>query len=101
MDNEAVVLELIYKALQSLNDEREPEAQINIGPDTSLFGAESTLDSLALVSVIVDIETLISDRFGRSVSLTDDRAMSREPVPFTNVALLKAYVVELLSEQAS
>ena len=99
MNSESTVLDLIYQALTSLNAEREPDKQIPIGLDTCLFGADSPLDSLSLVSVIVDLESLISDQFGRLISLTDDRAMSREPVPFTNVSLLKSYIVELLSEQ--
>jgi acyl carrier protein len=99
MDNkEAAVLECIHKALRALNKERSAGDQITIGLDTCLFGKDSVLDSLSLVSVIVDIETLVSDQFHHSVSLTDDRAMSREPVPFTDVTVLKSYVLELLRE---
>ncbi len=97
-NNEAAVLDTIYKALNSLNEERGPDEQIAVGPDTCLFGAGSVLDSLSLVSVIVDLETLLSDQFGKSISLTDDRAMSRDPVPFTNVTALKTYLLELLAE---
>ena len=61
-----------------------------------MFGESSALDSLSLVSVIVDLETLITDQFGRAISLTDDRAMSRDPVPFTDVGSLKAYILEML-----
>ena len=91
------VSELIYGALRALNEERPAAEQIVIGPDTCLFGEGSALDSLSLVSVIVDIETLTADRFGRAISLTDDAAMSRDPVPFVNVASLKGYVLEQLA----
>ena len=97
-NNEAAVLESIYKALSALNEERGPDEQIAIGPDTCLFGEGSALDSLSLVSVIVDLETLVSDQFSKSISLTDDRAMSRDPVPFTDVTALKTYLLELLTE---
>lgn len=93
---EAAVLEAIYQALRTLNEERGPEEQIAIGPDTCLFGEGSALDSLSLVSVIVDLETSVSDQFGKAISLTDDKAMSRDPVPFTDVGALKAYILELL-----
>lgn len=96
--NESAVLEAIYKALNSLNQERGADDQIAVGPDTCLFGEGSVLDSLSLVSVIVDLETMVSDEFDRSISLTDDRAMSRSPVPFTDVAALKSYLLELLAE---
>jgi hypothetical protein len=50
--------------------------------------------------VIVDVEEAVSSASGRTVALTDDRAMSREVSPFTDVQALTAYVVELLSEPA-
>lgn len=95
---EQAVLDAIYKALRTLNEERGADEQIPVGPDTCLFGEGSALDSLSLVSVIVDLETSVSDEFGKAVSLTDDRAMSRDPVPFTDVTSLKNYLLELLSE---
>jgi hypothetical protein len=94
---ESAVLKTIYQALRTLNEERAADQQITIGLDTCLFGEGSALDSLSLVSVIVDLETAVSDEFGKPVSLTDDKAMSRDPVPFTNVAALKSYIVELLA----
>jgi acyl carrier protein len=97
-NNEAAVLKAIYKALNSLNEERGLDKQIEVGPDTCLFGERSVLDSLSLVSVIVDLETLVSDQFGKTISFTDDRAMSRDPVPFTDVTALKMYLLELLAE---
>lgn len=93
---DADVLDVIYGALRTLNDERGADEQVPVGPHTCLFGEDSLLDSLSLVSVIVDIETAASDRFGRAICLTDDAAMSRDPVPFTDVSALKAYIVELL-----
>lgn len=95
---DAAVLETIYKVLQSLNQERSADEQIVIGPSTCLFGEASALDSLSLVSVIVDLETQVSDTFEKSVSLTDDRAMSRDPVPFTDVTAMQQYLLELLAE---
>jgi acyl carrier protein len=94
----AAVTEAIYKALAALNEERSESEQIPINEDTCLFGEGSALDSLSLVSVIVDLETMISDQFDKPISLTDDRAMGRDPVPFVNVTALRAYLLELLAE---
>ena len=89
---------IIYQALQNVNDERGPDEQIDIGPDTSLFGTDAVLDSLSLVSVIVDVEAAVSEASGRDVVLTDDRAMSQEVSPFSDVSSLTAYILLLLSE---
>jgi len=89
---------IIFGALEALNAERAPDEQLAISADTRLFGPDAVLDSLSLVSVMVDVETMASDEFGRAISLTDDRAMSQTPVPFTSVRALSAYIEELLGE---
>ena len=98
MDVRDEVRAIIFEALVSLNEELPEGEQVAISEGTLLFGGESTIDSLSLVSVIVDVETAVSTKFGRPIALTDDRAMSREPSPFTSVRTLAEFVVELLSE---
>jgi acyl carrier protein len=90
---------IILKALNDLNEELGEDDRIDVGPGTALFGVDAQIDSLSLVSVIVDVETALSLDHGLEVSLTDDRAMSREVSPFTDVPALKGYIVELLEEQ--
>ncbi len=90
-----VVEGVIFKALRTLNAERAPDAQIAIGPTTPLFGPDAQLDSLALVSVIVDVETTLNTEHGLEISLADDRAMTRAQSPYASVETLKEYVLEL------
>jgi acyl carrier protein len=95
MLNEDSVLEIILHALRNLNDEMDEDNKFEVSRNTRLFGADATLDSLSLVSVIVDVEGDVSSALGRSISLTDDRAMSRAVSPFTDVGALTAYILEL------
>ena len=89
---------IILKALSNINDERGPDEQLEVGLDTRLFGSDAVLDSLSLVSVIVDVEAAVSDASGRDLSLTDDQAMSQEISPFTDVNTLTAYIMLLVSK---
>jgi acyl carrier protein len=98
MLNKDAVQAIIFQALKNINDERDPGEQLVVDLDTSLFGADAVLDSLSLVSVIVDVEAAISDASGRDVVLTDDRAMSQELSPFSDVSSLTTYILLLLSE---
>jgi acyl carrier protein len=91
------IQKIIFHALELINDERPPEEKIKIDLNTQLFGVDAVLDSLSLVSVIVDVETAISEAIGREISLTDDRAMSQAISPFTAVNTLTAYIFLLLS----
>ena len=97
MSVETEVREIVFQALTALNEELPSDQQVPLSDATLLFGGESTIDSLSLVSVIVDVETEVGTKF-RPVALTDDRAMSRDPSPFTSVGALVSYIVELLSE---
>ena len=90
---------IIFQALRNLNEERGADEQIPVSSDTYLFGPESELDSLSLVSVIVDVETAVSEASGKAVSLTDDRALAQEVSPFLNVKSLNAYILQLLSKK--
>lgn len=98
MINKEAVLKIIIRALQTLNDELPDNGKFEIGSSTPLFGPNATLDSLALVSVIVDVEGDVSTALGRSISLTDDRAMSQEISPFDDVQTLLNYIMILVNE---
>lgn len=89
------VEQIVLDALTTINEERAPEERFVVGPDTLLFGPDAPLDSLALVSVIVDVEQAVSDAAGVQISLTDDRAMSQEVSPFTDVQTLTSYVLSV------
>lgn len=95
-----LIEELILGALNDVNEEQPEDERIEVGPNTPLFGPNAQIDSLALVSVIVDVETALNVDYDLPISLTDDRAMTREISPFDDVQTLKDYIVELVAEQA-
>ena len=97
MDSKAAVMEIIYTALRNLNDELDENKRVAVAPDTKLFGPEALLDSLSLVSVIVDVESGVEDELGLLVSLTDDKAMSEAVSPFADVSTLANYIVAQLA----
>lgn len=92
------VLHIVLDALESLNQELDEKDRVVVSPTTPLFGSDAALDSLSLVSVIVDVETALTVAWDTPISLTDDRAMSREISPFDDVGALTDYILELLQE---
>lgn len=95
-----VIQAIILLALKNINEERGPDEQLKIDLNTRLFGADAVLDSLSLVSVIVDVESAVSEQAGHEISLTNDRAMSQEISPFSDVNSLTTYIQLLMSELA-
>jgi acyl carrier protein len=62
---------------------------------TRLFGHGSYLDSMALVSLILDVESALKERFGVTMTLADDRAMAQGRSPFRTVGALADYILRL------
>jgi acyl carrier protein len=73
---------------------------IELSQDTPLIGQNSVLDSLGLVTLIVDLEQRMDEEFGICVTLADDRAMSQRNSPFRSVASLTDYILMLTQERA-
>ena len=66
---------------------------------TWLFGPTGFLDSLALVSVVLDVEQKVNDLYGLSISLADDRSVSQRRSPFRSVGSLADYVLMVAGER--
>ena len=92
---------LIIECLKELNEELEKEALNNPTKETKLYGIDGVLDSLALVTLITDLEEKICDEFGKDVTLADEKAMSQRHSPFRSVQSLTNYIVKLLEEETN
>jgi acyl carrier protein len=87
---------IITEAVASLNEELQDPSLKHITEETRLFGAKSALDSLALVSLITDVEELVYEQLDKEIVLADERAMSQKTSPFRSVGSLRDYILELL-----
>jgi acyl carrier protein len=92
-------LTIVLAALENLNQEFEPEDRVQVSPETRLFGSDAVIDSLSLVSIIVDVEQAVADKTGAAVSLTDDRAINQEASPFRSPATLADYIATIANER--
>lgn len=86
---------LVLRSIEQVNMTRVPEAQLQVAPDAPLFGEGSPLDSLGLVSLLIDIEQALEDQ-GVQLVLSDERAMSQARSPFRSVPALVDYIGDAL-----
>jgi acyl carrier protein len=98
MLKEEQILKIILQSLTSLNEELDDKKKFQVNKNTKLFGPGAPLDSLALVSVIVDVEGEVSKEVGHTISLTDDYAMSQTVSPFNNVQTLLNFIMMLVNK---
>ena len=95
----SAIIEIVLKQVNSLVDTLPKDQKFEVKENIVLFGRNSNIDSLSLVSLIVDLEAYFLDEHNLEISLTDDRAMTREVSPFNTVASLTDYLHEIINEK--
>ena len=90
---EEIVLELVAE----INGECEDKFEIS--EDLILVGENGVLDSMDLVSLIINIEEKLADELDLSITIASDQAFSRKKSPFFNVNSLVDFIIELSEEK--
>ena len=85
---------LIIESVRLLAEDFEIESLESPNSATLLYGIGGSLDSMALVNLIADIEDAISEKFSISISLADEKAISARLSPYRSVTSLAEAVIE-------
>ena len=94
------IFQLIYSAIDELNEQREADDQISKTEDTVILGHDSMIDSLGLVNLIVSLEQSVNDEMDVEITLADERAMMMESSPFRTVRTLADFIETLLVQES-
>ena len=95
-DQSAKLRAMLFEALR--DHAEDAGLDIELGDETPLFGNDSALDSIGLVTVIAELEAAINDAFGTDLVLADDRAMAMKRSPFRTPARLLEFAAQRLAE---
>jgi acyl carrier protein len=90
------IKESIKTAIQNINNLKN--LSLKTDDDAKIYGPSSDLDSLALVSLLIEVEELVSAQINRPLNLMDEKAMSRYKSPFNTIESLTNYISNLISE---
>lgn len=94
MDKLAV--EIVFEALDEINEDQVDDAKILKSLDGLLLSADSNVDSLTLVRLLVTVERLIEEKSGKAIVLVDESAFDEGHSPFSTVGTLVQHVEKLL-----
>ena len=89
---------LVISSIKEFNEQIPQEQQLGQTTKTVIFGEDGKLDSLGLVTLLVQIEQDIEDEFEVSITLADERAMSQNRSPFRTIGALVDYISMLLKD---
>jgi len=92
------IFTIIKEALTELNEELDYDSLKNVSEDTGIFGGEDGIDSLALVTLVTDVEGAIFDDLDKTISLADEKAMSMRNSPYRSVGALLEFALSKLEE---
>ncbi len=93
------ILNVIYAAVDEVNEQLPPVQQLQKDPQMVLFGRGGRLDSLGLVNFVTEVEQQLEDELEVSLSLADEKALSRKRSPFHSIETLSEYIQSLLNEE--
>ena len=81
--------ELLKEAIKTINEELHVSSLENIEDESEIF---SQLDSVAVLDLILEIEDLLQDRYGRYIQIADDKVMDASQTSFKTFNTLLSYV---------
>lgn len=98
MSNTDKITAIVLEAVKEINEEEGIRELKDANADTPLYGSNGTLDSIALVRLLSEVEFLIDDEFEKDIVLANERAMSQKISPFRSIRSLVAYIEKLIEE---
>lgn len=97
MDREKII-QVLFEVVDNLNRQLPPEQKLQKTVETVITGANSRLDSLGLINLVVATEQKMEDEFGVTVTLTDDALWASEDGPFRTLGTLADYLSYRIEE---
>lgn len=92
------IVRIVQDAIGELNEQLPDGQKLACSPETPLYGAGGAVDSVGLLNLIVAVERRIADELGKTISLTDENALSVTQSPFRTVGSLIAHVQALVNK---
>lgn len=98
--SQETIFNIIKKSLSVLLDECAiPYTEINY--NTPIYGTREGINSFRLVRLIVDLEESFETELGVSITIADEKMLSRKNSPFATVQSLTHYLSELVESHNS
>jgi len=88
---------ILYPAVDAVRDTVERGDELKKSATAPLYGDGAPLNSLGLVSFVIEVEERVATATGKTVRLVTPAAMSRKHSPFRTLGSLAEYVDELLT----
>ena len=89
-------LQWVYQAIDAVNRDLDDDAKIEKSPEARLRGEGSAVDSLTIINLLVELETIVEQETGKRLSLMSVEA--GEEKAFATARSLADYVAEQVNK---
>jgi acyl carrier protein len=93
MIDRPLAIKIVLSALRDAVDQNGGDVS-SVNEETVIVGPAAVIDSIGVVSLIVDIEQRLEMDHQVSVTLANDRAMSQRNSPFRTPSVLADHIIE-------
>lgn len=93
--NKLELEKLIFTILLEFIKDNDIDFDNELNNETRLIGSTGILDSMDLVSFIVELEEAINNAFSIEIELANDSVMSNRTSPFINISTLSDYILKI------
>lgn len=87
------ILDLIYSTIDNHNKLNPKDLLLEKKLETILLGPNGNLDSLGLLTFLVEVETLIQNNVDKNISVLNENFFMNENGPYKNVDSLSKYIL--------
>lgn len=101
MIERSVALAVVVASLHEVVEQNGLPALTSVTEETVLVGKDAVLDSLGVVSLIVEVEQRIEGEHSVSITLANDKAMSARNSPFRTVGVLTDHILAMIAEESA
>lgn len=90
--------EIVLRAVRAVFEQTGEPLPTALTGESVLVGPDAIIDSLGVVSLIVEVEQIVEAEHSVSIILANDKAMSAKNSPFRTVGVLAAHVIATIEE---
>jgi acyl carrier protein len=94
------LIDIILERVKEQIADNPDTADSKVDENSVLYGENGLVDSLGLVSIVLDVEQNLNDQLGSEIVIADEKAMSQKVSPFRTPGRLADYVMSLINEHA-
>ena len=88
--------QVLYAAIDEVNNDQDPLKLIECNKEVILLGSGSSIDSLTLVRLLIEVERQLEEKAGKSIAVVDESTFEASDSPFATIGSLIMHIQRLL-----